>query len=182
MTRGKKPQGKARRQAVAQAVAPWRPRELQRNYRTLLDEAKVEPQEILETDGSMLVVAEKGRFEFERELTQRLATAAQFQAAYAAHRQDEPASWAAQTPFPWLRSLDREEVDEFAQELIAYTLDAAQRRTLENLEGNLRAWRSTAEIYEQPEVLAQMMAAIDLDKLEEVFPPSEERAREAEEV
>ena len=109
------------------------------------------------------LVAEKGRVDFEHELAPRVAVAAQFQAAYAAHRRDEPRAWAAQTPFPWLRSLSSDEVDEFAQELIAYTLDAAQRRTLENLEGNLRAWRSTAEIYEQPEVLAEMMAAIDLD-------------------
>ena len=180
MGRGKRSQGRATRPAAA--VAPWRPRELQRDYRTLLDEAKLEPQEILDSDGSMLVVVEKGRVDFEHELSQRLAIAAQFQAAYAAHRREEPAAWAAQTPFPWLSSFGRDEVDEFAQELIAYTLDAAQRRTLENLEGNLRAWRSTAGIYEQPEVLAEMMAAIDLDKLEEVFPPSEERGRAAEEV
>jgi hypothetical protein len=164
------------------ADPPWRPRELQRNYRALLDEAKLEPQEILDADGSMLVVAEKGRIEFERELTERIEAAAQFQATYAAHRRDKPASWAAQTPFPWLASLDRDEVDEFAQELIAYTFDAARRRTLEGLDGNLRAWRSTAGIYEQPEVLAEMMAAIDLDRLEEVFPPSEERAREVEDM
>lgn len=182
MGRERRTHGKTATPTAARAGAPWRPRQLQRNYRALLDEAKLEPQEILDTDGSMLVVAEKGRVDFERELTQRIAVAAQFQAAYAAHRRDEPASWVAQTPFPWLASLDREEVGEFAQELIAYTLDAAQRRTLENLEGNLRAWRSTAEIYEQPQVLAEMMAAIDLDKLEEVFPPSEERVRETEEV
>jgi hypothetical protein len=181
MGRGRRSQGRPTKQTFGRAVAPWRPRQLQRDYRTLLDEAKVEPQEILDTDGSMLVVAEKGLVDFEHELAQRLAVAAQFQAAYSAHRRDEPASWAAQTPFPWLGSLEREEVAEFAQELIAYTLDAAHRRTLENLEGNLRAWRSTADIYEQPEVISEMMAAIDLDRLEEVFPPSEERARETEE-
>lgn len=179
MARGKRPRARTR---AGQAVAPWRPRELQRDYRSLLDEAKREPQEILDTDGSMLVIAPKGRVDFEHELVQRLGVAARFQVSYAAHRDDEPASWAAQTPFPWLASLDVEEVHEFAQELIAYTLDAARRGTLENLEGNLHAWRSTADIYEQPDVLADMMAAIDLETLEEVFPPSDERAREDEEM
>jgi hypothetical protein len=183
MGRGGRQSSRARvvapRREGRDAAAPWRPRELQRDYRSLLDRAKEEPQTILDSDGSMLVVEPKERADFERQLAEHVAAAAQFQAAYAANREREPASWAAQTPFPWLASFEPEEVGEFARELLGYTLDAAQRGTLENLEGNLRAWRSTASIYEQPELLAALTAPIDPDKLQEVFPPSEEQVREA---
>jgi hypothetical protein len=43
----------------------------------------------------------------------------------------------------------------------------------------MRAWASTAEIYEDPELLAAMMQPIDLADLQEVFPPSEEEAKAA---
>lgn len=135
---------------------------------------------IQDADGSLLVVETKEQADFEHELVRHLADAAQFEAAYVAHAQEEPSAWAAQTPYPWLASLDRDEVAEFARELLAYTLDAAQRETLESLEGNLRAWRSTAEVCEQPEVLAQLTAPIDPSEIIEVFPPSEEQVREAE--
>ncbi len=160
--------------------APWRPRELQRDYRSMLDRAKDEPQAILDSDGSMLVVEPKERADFASGLVERLAELAQFQAAYGANGSTEPSAWVAQTPFPWLASFSRDEVDEFARELLAYTLDAAQRGTIESLEGNLRAWRSTAEVYERPEVLEQLTAAIDPAEIEEVSPPSEAQVREAE--
>lgn len=160
--------------------AAWRPTEVQRSYRDLLDSAKEEPQTIEDSDGSLLVLEEKGQADFFKRLAEAMAEINQFQAAYSAHREEAPASWAAQTPFPWARSLDRDEVQDFARELLVYALDGAARKTLENFEGNLAAWRSTAETYEQPEVLAQMTAEIDPEKLEEVVPPTEAEVREAE--
>jgi hypothetical protein len=50
---------------------------------------------------------------------------------------------------------------------------------LEQLEGNLRAWESTAGIYGQPDVMRALHAPVDLDKLVEVFPPSEGQVRTA---
>lgn len=160
--------------------APWRPTEVQRAYRDLLDRAKDEPQTILDADGSQLVVEAKEEADFAHGVVEHLSDAARFQAAYGMHADEEPARWAAATPYPWLASFDRDEVAEFARELVAYALDAAQRRTLESLEGNLRAWRSTAEIYERPEVLAQLQDAIDPREIVEVFPPSEDEVRDAE--
>jgi soluble lytic murein transglycosylase-like protein len=152
---------------------PWRPTALQREYRALLDSAKLEPQDIIDSDGEMLVVQRKDVADFETQLAERVRELARFQAVYAANR-DRPASqWATQTAFPYLAVFSVEEVAEFASELHAYTLAAAQRGELQELRGNLRAWEDTAKIYEQPEVLAAIAAPIDYDKLEEVFSPSE---------
>ena len=41
---------------------------------------------------------------------------------------------------PWLAAFSSDEVEEFARELMANTFDAAQRGTLEHLDGDLRAW------------------------------------------
>ncbi len=160
--------------------APWRPTEVQRRYRLLLDRAKDEPQMIVDTDDSVLLIQPKDQADFEHGLREHLAAAAQFHAVYAMHREEEPAGWAAATPYPWLRGFDSAEVSGFAHELVAYALDAAQRGTLENLEGNLRAWRSSAEIYEDPELVAHLIEAIDPDEIAELFPPSEQEAEAAE--
>lgn len=159
---------------------PWRPTALQREYRALLDSAKLEPQDIIDSDGEMLVVQRKDVADFEAQLAERVRELARFQAVYAANR-DKPASqWAAQTAFPYLAVFSPEEVAEFASELHAYTLAAAQRGELQELRGNLRAWESTAKVYEQPDVLAAITAPIDYDKLEEVFSPTEAEVAAAE--
>jgi hypothetical protein len=160
---------------------PWKPSALQRDYRAVLDRAKEEPQFILDVDNEMLVIERKEDSDFRRGLQVRMSQLARFQAVLAAHQGREPREWASQTDFPYLSAFDRDDVDEFARELIAYTLDAAQRGTLENLEGNLRAWMSSASIYENPEMLAAMTADMDPSQFVEVFPPSEEQVRAAEE-
>lgn len=167
---------------IASNPAPrlWKPSSLQREYRAVLNMAKEDPQVILDTDDELLVIDRKDRADFRSELERRMKELARFQAALAANRDREPREWAAQTDFPYVAAFDRDDVDEFAQEFLAYTLDAAQRGTLENLEGNLRAWESSASIYEDPEMLAAMTADIDLGQLVEVFPPSEEQVRAAE--
>lgn len=159
--------------------APWRPTEVQRDYRLLLDSAKSRPVTILDSDGETLVLQKQRQADFEHELREAVAELARFQAVYAQHRGRSAREWAAQTAYPWLTSFDLEEVEEFGRELLAYTLDAARRGTLENLRGNLRAWESTAEIYEDPELLAEMTKSVELADLEEVFPPSEEEAKAA---
>lgn len=165
-----------KRGSQARSSAPWRPTELQRDYRSLLDSAKEKPQTILDSDGSMLVIEPKDRADFNRKLVEHFAKAVQLQAAYIANQGKEPAVWAAQTPFPWLNSLNRDEAEEFVHEFLAYALDAARRGTLDNFEGNLQAWHSTAEIYEQPGLLDMLTASLDPAKLQEVFPPSEAEA------
>jgi hypothetical protein len=172
--------GASKRATHRERRQPWKPSSLQREYRAVLDRAKEEPQVILDVDDEQLVIQRKDESDFQRELCQRVGQLARFQAVFAANREREPSRWAAQTDFPYLAAFDRDDVSEFARELLAYTLDAAQRGTLENLEGNLRAWASSASIYENPEALAQMTADIDPAQMVEVFPPSEEQVQAAE--
>lgn len=170
-SQGRAPRAR-RRQADRPANAPWGPTELQRDYRTLLDRARTEPQLIRDSDGELLVVEEEHLAAFRRDLVGLLSQVARFQAVFAENQKRAPKEWAHQTDFPFVAALGHAEVVEFAHELLAYTLDAAQRGTLENVRGNLRAWESTTAIYEDPDVLERMTAAIDYGKLSEVLPPA----------
>src|SRR4249920_2194799 len=57
---------------------PWRPTALQREYRALLASAKVEPQDIIDSDGEMLVVQRKDVADFEAQLTESVRELARF--------------------------------------------------------------------------------------------------------
>lgn len=155
---------------------PWGPTEIQRDYRSFLDRAKEQPQEVLDSDGELLVLQAKRTADFQRLLQAQVAEAGRFLAVYNEHRRRPPREWAMQTGYPWLAAFSAREVAEFARELVAYVFDAGQRGTLEQLEGNLRAWESTAGIYGQPDVMRALRAPIDPGRLAEVFPPPEGRA------
>ncbi len=58
---------------------------------------------------------------------------------------------------------------------MADTFDAAEQGTLGHLEGNLRAWDSTAGVYGQPDAMQTLLSQVDLDGIVEVHPPSEEQ-------
>jgi hypothetical protein len=161
------------------ADAPWGPTEIQRDYRTLLDRAKAAPQEVLDSDGEVLVIQTKGVADFQRHLQAQVAETARFVAIFNEHRGVLPAEWAMQTAYPWLAAFSSDEVEEFARELVADTFDAAQRGTLEHLEGNLRAWASTAGVYRQPDAMRALLSQVDLDGIVEVLPPSEGQVRAA---
>jgi hypothetical protein len=113
----------------------------------LLDRAKDSPQEVLDADGELLVIQTKGVADFQRRLQAQVAETARFLAIYNEHAEAPPVEWAMQTGYPWLAAFSSEEVGEFARELVADTFNVAQCGTLERLEGNLRAWESTAGIY-----------------------------------
>jgi hypothetical protein len=170
----------ARGRASGRSVdAPWRPTEIQRDYRALLDRAKDTPQEVLDSDGEVLVIQIKGVAEFQRRLQAQVAETARFMAIFNEHRGAPPPEWALQTGYPWLAAFSSDDVAEFARELVAGTFDAAQRDTLEHLDGNLRAWASTAGVYGQPDAMQALLSRIDLDGIVEVVPPSEWQVRAA---
>jgi hypothetical protein len=152
---------------------------MQRDYRTLLDRAKEVPQEVLDSDGELLVIQAKGVAEFQWRLQSQVAETARFLAIFNEHRETPASQWAMQTGYPWLAAFSSDEVEDFARELVADTFDAAQRGTLEHLEGNLRAWSSTAGVYGQPEALRALLSPVDLDGIVEVLPPSEGQVRAA---
>lgn len=157
--------------------APWGPTEIQRDYRTLLDRAKDAPQDVLDADGELLVIQTKGVADFQRRLQAQVAETARFLAIYNEHREVLPSEWAMQTGYPWLAAFSSDEVEEFARELVADTFDAAQRGTLEHLDGNLRAWGSTAGVYGRPDAMQTLLSPVDLDGIVEVLPPSEGQVR-----
>lgn len=161
------------------AAAPWGPTELQRDYRTLLDRAKHSPQELLDSDGELLVIQDKQIAEFQRALRDQVAETARFLAVYQEHRDVPAERWAAQTAYPWLAALGAEEIAEFATELLAETLQAAQRGALDRLQGSLVAWASTASLYADPSQLRALLAPVHAATLVEVFPPSERQVRAA---
>ncbi len=170
----------ARGRASGRSVdAPWGPTEVQRDYRTLLDRAKDAPQEVLDSDGEVLVIQTKGVAEFQRRLQAQVAETARFMAIFSEHRVVPPSEWAMQTGYPWVAAFSNHEVQEFARELLADTFDAAQRGTLEHLDGNLRAWASTAGVYGQPDAMRALLAQVDLNEIVEVLPPSEGQVRAA---
>jgi len=145
----------------------------------LLDRAKDAPQEVLDSDGELLVIQTKGVAEFQRRLQAQVAETARFMAIFNEHREVPPSEWAMQTAYPWLAAFSSDEVEEFSRELVADTFDAAQRATLEHLDGNLRAWASTAGVYGQPDAVRALLSQIDLDGIVEVRPPSEGQVRAA---
>jgi hypothetical protein len=161
------------------ADAPWGPTEIQRDYRTLLDRAKDTPQEVLDADGELLVIQTKAVADFQRRLQAQVVETARFIAILNEHREVPPSEWAMQTAYPWLAAFSSDEVEEFSRELVADTFDAAQRGTLEHLEGNLRAWASTAGVYGQPDAMRALFSQIDLDGIFEVLPPSEGQVQAA---
>lgn len=152
--------------------AAFRASEVQRGYRELLDRARDEPQQILDSDGSAFAVEPWETMQFGRRYRQLAAAAAQFRAVYGRHRDEPVPEWAALTPFPWIASFDAEEVEQFSSDLLELLLDAGNRGELEEIEGFLAAAKATAEIYDAPDVLEQLTAALDPVELVEVFPPS----------
>lgn len=148
----------------------FRASEVQRSYRALLDAAKEGPVQIIDSDGSVLGLESWEELEFGRRFRDLAARLDQFRRVYAHHRKRPAAEWAAMTPFPWIDTLDHDEVAAFAREIEELLLQAANRGELHELDGALHIWRSTANTYRSPEILAAMSEV--LDEATEVFPPS----------
>ena len=107
--------------------------------------------------------------EFAGSLLEWARTAGQFREVFERHHEEPIADWAALTPFPWIDSLDSEEIEEFVDELARATLLAAGRDDLSEVVGLVRAFKSTADTYRAPDVLAAML---EEGEPEEVFAPS----------
>jgi hypothetical protein len=73
-----------------------------------------------------------------------------------------------------LRASPRDALIEFAGDMLR-ALPHARR-----LRGELAAWHSTVQVWQDPELLATLLADVDESEIVEVFPPSEEQVRAAE--
>lgn len=150
----------------------FRGSDLQRRYRTVLDHARKAPVSVVDRDGHRLAVADWDEVSFAWTFMRILDAIAQFHAAWGRHHAEPPAEWAAMTPFPFLVAFDRDDVDEFANELIPYLEESVRRRDLEGFLGNLRAWESSAETYDDKAMLAQMNTPLDPSRLVELDAPA----------
>lgn len=150
---------------------PFRGSDLQRRYRTVLDSARKSPVALVDSDGHRLAVADWDEVSFAWTFMRILDAIAQFHAAWSRHRDEPPAQWAAMTPFPFLTAFDGDDVDEFSGELIPYLEESVRRRDLDGFLGNLRAWESSAETYDDEGMLAQMNEPLDPAKFVALAPP-----------
>lgn len=151
---------------------PFRGSDLQRQYRAVLDSARISPVQVLDKDGHRLALADWDEIATAWTFMRLLDQVAQFQAAYEQHREQEPAEWVGMTPFPFLACFERDDVDEFNSGLLPYLMESVRRRDLEGFLGNLRAWESSAETYDDREMLAQMNDADDRSGAVEVIRPT----------
>lgn len=151
---------------------PFRGSDLQRRYRTVLDRARESPVSLVDSDGHRLAVADWDEVSFAWTFMRILDAIAQFHAVWARHRSEPPPEWAAMTPFPFLAAFDTEDVDEFAGELIPYLEESVRRRDLDGFLGNLRAWESSAETYDDEQMLAYMNEPLDPARFVEISPPT----------
>jgi hypothetical protein len=154
---------------------------LQRDYRSVLDAAKVGIVGVLDRDDTLLAIGRMDSIVFHLRVVEALEEVGQFEAAFARHADEPAARWAEMTPFPWLASLEPDEVRKFRADLLPHLLLAVHQGDLEPHLGNLRAWESTAETVNDVEMMAQMLAPIDSDRLAELYPPELEDDREADE-
>jgi hypothetical protein len=150
----------------------FRGSDLQRRYRSVLDSAREAPVSLIDKDGFRLVIADWDEVSFAWTFMRILDAIAQFHAVWARHHDEPPGQWAAMTPFPFLASFDRDEVDEFSSELLPYLEESVRRRDLNGFLGNLRAWESSAETYDDDAMLALMNAPLDPAKFVELSPPA----------
>lgn len=150
----------------------FRGSDLQRRYRTVLDCARKAPVSLVDSDGHRLAVADWDEMSFAWTFMRILDAISQFHAVWARHHDEPPSEWAAMTPFPFLAAFDAEEAAEFSQELFPYLEESVRRRDLDGFLGNLRAWESSAETYDDEAMLAQMNEPLDPAAFLTLTPPA----------
>lgn len=73
--------------------------------------------------------------------------------------------------FPWVRHLPEDEAKEFAAEWLATLTSSAAMENNAAVEGVVASWRSTAEIYADPELYAILTRKVDKIDGRRVPPP-----------
>ena len=160
----------------------FRASSLQREYRRVLDAARVAPVQVLDKDDTLLGIERWEDLVFARGMLSALEEIGQFLAVFHRHRDEAPSEWAPMTSFPWLAHFDGEDAAEFANELLPHLFESLRRGTLDPYLGTLRAWQSSCEMLDDPEMAAAMSVDLDAEQLAEIFPPSEEEVAAGEEA
>lgn len=152
----------------------FRGSDLQRRYRAVLDSARSAPVELIDSDGHRLAVADWDELSFAWTFLRAVDAIAQFHDAWHQHGDQAPANWVSMTPFPFLSVFDRDEVAQFSQELLPSLEQAVRGRNLDPFIGNLRAWESSAETYDDQVILDEMSEPLDPATFVEIPHPDTE--------
>ena len=155
---------------------------LQREYRRVLDCAREAPVQVLDKDDTLLGIGRWEDIVFAHGMLSALEEIGQFHAIFARHREEDPAEWAAMTPFPWLSHFDGDDTAEFAGELLPHLFESLRRGSLDPYLGVIRAWESSTEMLDDTEMAAAMSVDFDAEQISEIFPPSQEEVAAAEQA
>jgi hypothetical protein len=147
--------------------------DVHRHTRDVLDAAKKGPV-FIKRGPALLAMDDWGRRSFERSTLAVLQDVFQFQVTRLLNRDAEPAEWAVGTPYPWAAAFSREELEDFAGELMPYLLESLRRGNLESYLGNLRGWQTGAEIQGSRLMQERLGRRIDPDRLVRVERPEAE--------
>ncbi len=121
-------------------------------YRPILNRAKTEPVVVCKHDKPLGVLELSETRSHEAELARHLDDVVQFLAAYRQLSSEEPAAWLLMTPYPWMASVTRDVLADFADELFPYLLRAVRENDPSVFERNLRAWRSVGKTWDDERV------------------------------
>jgi hypothetical protein len=159
----------------AARVAPtvFRASDLQRQYRTVLDQAKSSTTLILDSDNSVLAIEPWRDLRRVQILASLLVDVARFTAAQDSHHDEADAGWTKMTAYPWLASLPRERVEEFSEGLLPYLLEAVRRQDLDGFVGYLQSWHAASELWSDESLARRLSESLDDEEFEEIQLPAQ---------
>jgi hypothetical protein len=141
--------------------------ELNDNYRGILDEARnAGVARLRDKDGQSLLIIPEEAARAGMVASELARFARDLVAAYSANRRAAPELYRATIlagSWPWLRSLDDDDLDSFLAEMASLYVEAAATHDLGNLYFNLRAWQMTASELDEPRIREALLGASEAD-------------------
>jgi len=141
--------------------------ELNDNYRGILDEARnAGIARLRDKDGQSLLIIPEEAARAGMVASELARFARDLVAAYSTNRRAAPELYRATIlagSWPWLRSLDDDDLDSFLAEMASLYVEAAATNDLGNLYYNLRAWQMTASELDDPRIREALLGASEAD-------------------
>jgi hypothetical protein len=141
--------------------------ELNDNYRGILDEARnAGIARLRDKDGQSLLIIPEDAAKAGMAASQLARIARDLVAVFATNRRAAPELFRATIlagSWPWLRSLDDDDLDSFLAEMASLYAEAVATNDLGNLHRNLRAWQVTAAELDEPRIREALLGASGAD-------------------
>lgn len=125
------------------------PTDLQRRYRTILDEAKAGEARVRDADGTSILILPEADVQALRQVNAAAASLAAVEAVVdgAAARRPGLSEYGEWT---WLRVFDVDDLREFVRDIRESIIVGAREGSTDPLDEQLRAWRLTAQQAQDP--------------------------------